>query len=152
MFHYLCGQSHRTVSIFEEKEEPKPLHRLCLPSISGKIGYTGVHRYTTEPFLFLFQIGHSPLISKLAQLMHTHTHTYTHLHVSFRVNYCDVKLKAPVCNQQTHGVNSDYVRSGMKIVSLCVYAWPIVPEMDDIYAIGRHPFMRMYLWWSLRTL
>ena len=27
-----------------------------------------------------------------------------------------------------------------------------VPEMEGIYATGGHPFQRLYLWWSLRTL
>ena len=37
---------------------------------------------------------------------------------------------------------------------LCLYT-PVsrsVPEMQGIHATGGHPFLRMYLWWSLWTL
>ena len=34
----------------------------------------------------------------------------------------------------------------------CVCVWVCVPEMEGIYATGGHPFQRLYLWWSLRTL
>ena len=37
---------------------------------------------------------------------------------------------------------------------LCLYI-PVllsVPEMEGIYATGGHPFLRLYLWWSLCTL
>ena len=51
--------------------------------------------------------------------------------------------------------SKDNARSWIKIGSVLYLCTPVsasVPEMTGIYATGGHPFLRMYLWWSLCSL
>ena len=72
---------------------------------------------------FLLEIGHKPLILKLAQ--HKNTHIYTHLHVSLRVNCCNCWSYIACIYSHTRWTYRRRLRSLLCTLSVDRYYFPL---------------------------